>query len=97
MRITKHADKRFAQRGIKVQDLELCMAIGEFIGDEEIFVSNKAADDAIRKCKKVMNAIERLRNKKFVVAEDHWVTGYCPRKGNLRKMIRDGREQGLRL
>ncbi len=97
MNITNHAEQRFAQRGIKIRDLEICMAIGEFVGDEEIFISNKAADEAIRKCKKVIKAVERLRNKKFVVAENHWVTAYCPGKGNLSKMIRDGRDKGMRL
>lgn len=97
MNVTKHAEKRFAQRGVQTKDLELCMAIGEFLGDEELFISNKSADEAIRRCKKIIRSIDRLRNKKFVLADDTWVTAYNPGKGNLKKLLREGREKGLRL
>jgi len=73
------------------------MAIGEFLGDQEIFISNKAADEAIARCKKLIKVIDRVRNKKFVVADDHFITAYKPGARNMKKMVRQGREKGLRL
>lgn len=97
MQISKHAEQRFSQRGIRHKDLEICLAIGEYLGEKEFFISNKAADQAIREHKKRIKSIERVRNKKFVITDDHWVTAYCPGKGNMKKTLREGRGQGLRI
>ena len=96
MEVSKHAEQRLAQRGIHLKDLELCLAIGDLLGDEELFVSNNAANEAIKNCKKIIKRIERVRNKKFVLAEGCWVTAYAPGKNNMKKMLRKGRDQGLR-
>lgn len=90
--ISRHAEERMRQRGLRRHDIELIIGCGSEIGEDVFFLSRKDADQAIRQRKKEIQAIERLRDKKVVLADDTVVTCYHSRASDQKRILRKGRE-----
>lgn len=85
---TKHALERKQQRSFKNADIDLIAQCGTYIGDDEVFLSNKDADREIRLLKEQIKKLDRLRNKKIVVKNNALVTAYPCRKKDLDRIRR---------
>lgn len=87
-RLTRHAEIRMAQRGIRGGDLEVGMAIGTEIEDG-ILVLEKDCDREIRPCKRRIEQVRRLKGMRIVLADDCVVT-----VGSEEVAVRRGRPRG---
>ena len=74
--ITRHAEARMSQRGIRETDLDFVLAHGTEIDRDRIMLTKRDAVKAIRDLKKRIADIERLTGKVLVVAEGRLVTAY---------------------
>jgi hypothetical protein len=85
---TKHVSERMQQRSFKNADIDLIAHCGTYIGDDEVFLSNKDADREIRFLKELIKKLDRLRNKKIVVRNNALVTAYPCQKSELGRIRR---------
>lgn len=79
MRFSRHAQKRMSQRGIKEHDFNFILAYGEQRyrdGVTEITLTNKAADQIIMAYKKQISAVEKMKNKSFIIDGDNVLTAF---------------------
>ena len=74
--ITRHAETRMSQRGIRESDLDILLAHGTEIGPGRIALRKRDAQETIRRLKKRIANIERLTGKVLVVTEGRLVTAY---------------------
>lgn len=74
--ITRHAEARMSQRGIRETDVEFLLAHGTDMGPDRIVLTKRDAAQAIRDLKKRIADIERLTGKVLVVAEGRLITAY---------------------
>lgn len=86
-RLTKHAQKRLSQRGIRQKDLELLMKHGSEVQDG-YFMTNRDADRVIRRLKETIRALERLKGKRAVVTENAVVTAFHVSPRTERSLLR---------
>lgn len=80
------------QRGIRTSDVELILQYGSEIGEDVFFLSQKDAEREISRRKREIDTLERLRNKKLVLAGDTVVTCYHSRRSDQKRMLRYGRK-----
>jgi hypothetical protein len=85
---TKHVSERMQQRSFKNEDIDLIAHCGTYIGDHEVFLSNKDADQEIRLLKELIKKFDRLRNTKIVVKNNALVTVYPCEKRELNRIRR---------
>lgn len=93
LRLTRHAAARLRQRGMRERDIELLLENGTMFGEDVCFLSMRDADRAIRKRKREIQALERLRNRKVVIAQDTIVTCYLSGARDRKRFYRRGRER----
>ena len=74
--ITRHAEARMSQRGIRETDLDFLLVHGTDMGADRIMLMKRDAAKAIRDLKKRIADVERLTGKVIVVAEGCLVTAY---------------------
>ena len=74
--VTRHAEARMSQRGIKKTDLEVLLAHGIDIGRNRIMLTKRDAAKEIEILKKQITCLERLSGKVLVVSDGHLVTSY---------------------
>ena len=91
--LSRHAEARMRQRGRRNSDIDLVIRCASEIDNDVYFLSHKDTDREIRRRKSEIQALERLRNLKVVVAGDTVVTCYHSRRKNQRTMLRKGRER----
>lgn len=89
-----HAIARKTQRGFKKDDFEQMMNHGTPVGDMEIMLTGKDAQDAIRKKKREIEALERLKNCVIVVDGGRVITAYPLNKRKQRARLRYARRSG---
>ena len=75
-----------------LEDVELILRCASEIGDDIFFLSRKDAEREIRRRKHEIQALERLRDQKVVVADDTIVTCYRSRCRDQKRMLRYSRE-----
>ena len=80
------------QRGLRSPDVDLIFRCASEIGEDIFFLSRKDAEREIRCRKNEIQALERLRGQKLVVAGDTVVTCYRSRRQDQKRMLRNGRE-----
>lgn len=83
--ITRHAQARMSQRGIRETDVDFLLAHGTDMGADRIMLTKRDAAKAIRDLKKRIAHIERLTGKVIVVAEGCLVTAYHEAKRTRRR------------
>lgn len=90
--LSHHAEVRMCQRGLRPSDVELILRCASEIGEDVYFLSRKDAEREIRRRKQEIQALERLRDQKLVVADDTVVTCYRSLRRDQKRMLRNGRE-----
>lgn len=92
--LTRHAETRMRQRGIRERDVLLFLAHATRIDDETWFMYKRDARRAIEKRKREIQALERLAGRKVVVWGESVVTAYRSRPADLKRTLRQGRRNG---
>jgi len=90
--ISKHAEIRMRQRGLRCSDLDLILHCGSEIRDGTYFLSRKDAEREICRRKREIQALERLQGQKVIVADETVVTCYRSNSRDQKRMLRTGRE-----
>lgn len=92
--LTKHAETRCNQRGIRLSDLDLILSFGQQIGPNTYLMTDAVIDQEIassRRDKPKVQQLERLRGKEVIVCGTSIVTIYHANKSDLRRCFRKGR------
>ena len=89
LHITRHAEARMSQRGIRNSDLDVLLDHGTEIGQDRLLLRTRDAEMAIQDLKKRMARIQRLTGKVIVVSEGTLITAY--HQSNSRRTNRKGR------
>ena len=76
--ITKHAQARMRQRGLREADLDLILEYGTEIGQDRIMLKERDVDKIIQSLKRQIAKLERLKNKVIVVTDGRLITTYHP-------------------
>lgn len=92
LNISNHAVTRMNQRGLRHSDLDLILRCGSEVGEDIVFLSRQDADREISRRKREIQALERLRNQKVVVAAETIVTCYRSKHSDQKRMLRTARE-----
>lgn len=80
------------QRGMRTSDVELIIGCATLVGDDVYFLSFKDAEREICRRKREIQTLQRLRNRKVVVACDRVVTCYRSRSHDQKCFLRKERE-----
>lgn len=88
LKLTRHAVTRFAQRGFRVGDAELIMAIGTEV-EGGYLVRQKDVQDFERHMKRLLEQVRRSAGKRLVVEGTAVVTGYHPGPKKERKLLKN--------
>ena len=91
LHITRHAEIRMSQRGIRNSDLDVLLAHGTEIGQDKLMLRTRDAEKAIGNLKKEIAKIQRLTGKVMVVSGDTLITTY--HQSNSRRTKRKTRIQ----
>lgn len=83
-----HARIRMAQRSIREHDADLILRIGTPIDAESIYVLDKDVDREVRLLKEKIDAVERLRGIRAVLAENTVITVYRASAKTERRLLR---------
>lgn len=89
--LSKHADRRMRQRGLRLADLDLMLMCASEIGEDVYFLSRKDAEREIQRRKREIQILERLRGQKVVVADETVVTCYRSGRSDQKRLFRRGR------
>ena len=90
---SSHSLKRMQQRGIRQEDIDLVLVCGTQIDSNVYLLRSKDTEREIEQRKREIQALERLRNQKVVVAGDVIVTCYKSQRADLKRTLRNGRER----
>lgn len=86
--LTRHAQTRMRQRGIRESDIPVIVAAGTPIDDDSLFLLAQDVDREIRKRKREIGALERLRGCRVVLAGETLVTVYRPSRTTEKRLMR---------
>jgi len=92
LKFSDHANGRMRQRGLRESDIGFILHHGSQIDNAVFFLSNKDTEREIRRRKREIQTLERLRNKKVVMADATVVTCYHSRRGDQKRILRRERE-----
>jgi len=90
--LSNHAKVRMRQRGLRRTDLDLVLRCASEIGEDVYFLSRKDAEREISRRKREIQALERLRDHKVVVADETVVTCYRSHCNDQKRMLRKMKE-----
>ena len=76
IKVTRHAEARMSQRGIRWSDIEVLLEHGTETGPDRIMLTNRDAARLISGLKKQIAMVERVVGKEAVVANGVLVTAY---------------------
>lgn len=82
-RMTRHAEARIRQRGIRNADLSFVLSAASQIAPDAFLLTDQDAAREIAQRKREIQIIERLKGCKVVVADGTIITSYHARRGNL--------------
>lgn len=91
--LTRHAEERMSQRGVRREVLELVLSYGTQVAPDAYLMKRADADREIAVLKRRIQRLERLKNKKLkVVVEGGMViTCYPSCPADQRRTLRRGR------
>lgn len=89
--LSLHAEVRMRQRGMRDDDLRLLLATATQVAPDAYILTDADATREINQCKREIERLERLRNRKIVVAGGSVITCYPARPKNQRRTLRKGR------
>ncbi len=76
LHITRHAEARMSQRGIRNFDLDVLLDHGTDMGQDRLMLRTQDAERAIGDLKRQIARIQRLKGKIIVVSEGALITAY---------------------
>ena len=90
--LTRHAEARMRQRGLRDTDLDLLLAAATPLANDAWLMTNAATDREIARRKREIEQLQRLRGCKLVIAGDVVITICHTRQATQRQVLRQGRE-----
>lgn len=90
--LTRHAEARLRQRGLRDRDLALLLDSATPLADDAWLLMDADADREIARRKREIEQLQRLRGCKVVVAGDVIITVCHMRPDAGRRALRRGRE-----
>jgi hypothetical protein len=96
--LTRHAEVRLRQRGLRERDVEVVLAHGTPT-PEAVVLTNKDVDRVVGECRRLIAQLERLRGTAVFTREEVVVTTFRPEPEQLRVLMRRarrGRRRGRR-
>ncbi|PIP97608.1 MAG: hypothetical protein COW75_04955 [Rhodobacterales bacterium CG18_big_fil_WC_8_21_14_2_50_71_9] len=90
--LTRHAEERIRQRGLRDHDLALLLDAATPLADDAWLMMDADADREIARRKREIEQLQRLRGCKIVVSGDAIVTVCHMRPTTVRRSLRRGRE-----
>jgi hypothetical protein len=84
--LTDHAVQRFAQRGFRIDDVEIIMELGTEVKDG-FLVLEKDIQAFDRALKSFRDRVLRLRGARLIVAEGAVITGYHADKRKQKALL----------
>jgi len=80
MNLSKHAQKRVNQRGFSNSTLDIILKYGSVKrapgGARSVFFGKKECQKIVSELKKTIQLIERAKNGKLIIINDHIITAY---------------------
>ena len=92
--LTRHAETRMRQRGIRERDVLLILAHATRIDDETWFMYKRDVRRAIKERKQEIRALERIAGCKVVARGESVVTAYRSRPADQKRTLRQGKRNG---
>lgn len=89
--LSKHAEKRMNQRGLRKEDLTLLLEIGEQVAPDAYLVTNEIANRLRAQLRQALQQIDRLQGKTLIVEGETIVTGYHAGRDDQKRKFRKGR------
>ncbi len=86
--LSRHAEARAQQRGIRESDIPVIIAAGTPVSDDSVFLMARDVDREIQRRKREICALERLRGCRVVIEGQTVVTTYRPSNKTLKKLLR---------
>ena len=93
LHLTRHAEARLRQRGMRADDLDLIVAHGTLVGDDTYVLRAEDAAREIEDCKDRIRHLERLRGRKVVVDGTAVLTCYRVHPQGWKRLRAAGRER----
>ena len=91
--LTRHAERRMRQRGLRDNDLLHLLGAATPVGDDAWLVTNADVTREIARCKREIEQLQRLRGCKIVISCGVVVTIYHASPAERRRSLRQGRER----
>jgi hypothetical protein len=86
--LSRHAESRAQQRGIRESDIPVIVGAGTPIDDDGVFLLARDVDREIQRRKREICALERLRGCRVVIDGQTVVTIYRPSSKTEKKLLR---------
>jgi hypothetical protein len=86
--LTRHAEKRIRQRGLREHEITYVLRFGTRIADNMIVLTDNAIDDEIAARRREISRLDHMRGLTAVVEGDRILTVY--------RMSRERRRRGMR-
>ena len=90
-KLTRHAQTRMRQRGVRDDDLRLLLTAASQVSPDAYMLTEHDAAREIASRKREIQSLERLKGCKVVVEDGTIVTCYRARRENQKKTLRRGR------
>lgn len=87
MELSKHANRRLQQRGMRAADVEAIVAYGTPVRDGYV-LRTRDANEAILELKKMIRALERLKERVVIANGQTVVTTYPASRRKQRSLLR---------
>ncbi len=86
--LSRHAEARAQQRGIRESDIPVIVAAGTPIDDDSVFLLARDVDREIQRRKREICALERLRGCRVVIDGQTVITIYRTSSKTEKKLLR---------
>lgn len=90
--LTRHAEARIRQRGLRERDLALVLEASTPLAQDAWLLTAADAEREISRRKREIEQLQRLRGCKVVISGNAIVTVYHMRPAAQRRALRSGRE-----
>ena len=91
LELSRHAEARMRQRGLRDADLSLVMEVASPVGADVWLLTDEDVAREVNRLRRRLQRVERLRGTKIVVSGDAVVTAYRSTPKDQRRTLRRGR------
>lgn len=89
--LSRHAETRAQQRGIRESDIPVIVNAGTPVDDDSLLLLARDVDREIQRRKREISALERLRGCRVVIAGQTVVTVYRPTRKTEKRLLQCSR------